>query len=141
MSEILSVSFITSVNNNVFNLFITTGNQGLVELVEMFADYFDQVLKSPVNGKIQGSFKFDFDFEKFISDSKYNFYDILVKNSSIHLKWNLWEFFNAFRKLAMVGKAFENLGWDKTDEFSLFLIGFLHCQKFAGKLQFNSTTS
>jgi hypothetical protein len=41
ISEILSVSFITSVSNNVFNLFITTANQSLIELAEMFVCTWD----------------------------------------------------------------------------------------------------
>lgn len=41
ISEILSVSFITSVSNNTFNLFITTPNQSLIELAEIFAGSMD----------------------------------------------------------------------------------------------------
>jgi hypothetical protein len=52
ISEILSVSFITSVNNNVFNLFITTANESLIDLAELFTGAFDQLIKNPINGKI-----------------------------------------------------------------------------------------
>jgi hypothetical protein len=33
----MSVSFITSVNESTFNLFITTSNKDIIELVELYA--------------------------------------------------------------------------------------------------------
>jgi hypothetical protein len=51
----------------------------------------------------------------------------MVKNSSLHFKWNFWEFFNALRKLTLAGKFYEDLQYEETDEFCLFLIGLLHC--------------
>jgi hypothetical protein len=99
----------------VFNLFITTGNKGLIEVVEIVADYFDNIVKQHVDAKIQGSYKFNFDFQKFISEPKYNFYDILVKNCGINLKWNIWELFSSLRDLAMKGNAFKELNWSPMD--------------------------
>lgn len=134
MSEILSVSFITNVNNNVFSLFITTSNQGLIELVEVMADFFDSIVRHGINGKIDFDFRFNFDFQKFISDPNYNFYDIFVKNCSVHLKWNVWEIFHNLRKLALKADLFSDLSYEPTEPFSLFLMGLLHCSKFVGRL-------
>ena len=101
ISEITSISFITNVQGKVFNLFITTNNQGLNEIVELTADYFDLVFQQPVQGKIQGSFQFNFDFERFLTEPSYNFHDMVVKDSKFELEWTLWELFAKLREIGL----------------------------------------
>lgn len=98
-------------------------------------------MNSSINGKIQGQYRFDFDFEKFISDPSYNFYYMFVRNSMLSLKWNIWDLFDGLRKFALKAKVFEDLKWSATDPFLLFLIGLLHCERFSGRLEFENTST
>ena len=95
----------------------------------------------PINGKIQAEYKFNFDFEKFVSDPTYNFYDLFVTNCKINLRWNVWDLFHNLRKVLLKSGVFSDLQWDNKDPLSLFLIGLLHCEKFKGRVEFESTSS
>jgi hypothetical protein len=89
-SEFSSVSFITNVEANLVTLYVTTDNQALNELLVLSAEYFDLLFKEPVNGKIESSFQFNFDFERFLTEPSYNLHDIVVKDSKLELEWTLW---------------------------------------------------
>lgn len=141
MTEIESVSFITSVNGSVFNLFITTGNKDLIELVELAASFLDQCIKNPINAKLEGSYNFNFDVEKFVNNPDFNFYDMCSKDCKVNLKWSAWEFFTALRKVAIKGGAYDELKYDDYDPLSMMLINLLHTQKFTGKIEFDNAST
>lgn len=86
----MSVSFQTNVNDNIFILIITTENQGLIDLANLIADFLDGLFKCQFSCKVSGSYRFNFDFEEFISKQDYNFYNMLVNNCEIQLKWSVW---------------------------------------------------
>jgi len=85
----------------VFNLFVTTNNKDFNEFIELLADYLDMLLKQPVNGKISVSYKFNFLIEKFLTEPQYNFYDMIVKDSKLEIKWNLWDLFRNLRTIIL----------------------------------------
>lgn len=85
----------------MFNLFVTTNNKDFNEFIELLADYLDMLLKQPVNGKISVSYKFNFLFEKFLTEPQYNFYDMIVKDSKLEIKWNLWDLFRNLRTIIL----------------------------------------
>ena len=72
------------------------------------------------------NYKFEFDFNKFVNDKSYSFYDMFVKNCSLSVKWNLWNLFKNLRKIALKTGVLEDLQWDTSDFFSMFLITLLH---------------
>jgi hypothetical protein len=125
----------------VVTLYVTTDNQALNELLELSAEYFDLVFKEPVNGKIEGSFQFNFDFERFLTEPSYNFYDIVVKDSKLELEWTLWELFRNFREIGLKSTLLKDLSWNETDYFSLFMIFLLQTEKFTGKVEFANTST
>ena len=122
-------------------LYVTTDNQALNELLELSAEYFDLVFKEPVNGKIEGSFQFNFEFERFLTEPSYNFHDIVVKDSKLELEWTLWELFRNFREIGLKSTLLKDLSWNETDYFSLFMIFLLHTEKFTGKVEFENTST
>jgi hypothetical protein len=92
------------------------------------------VLKKPLSGKLQAAFQFNFDFNKFLTEPSYNFYDLMVNDSKFEVQWTLWDLFNSFRKIALRTDLLKDLSWNPTDYFNLFMIGLLHTEKFTGKV-------
>lgn len=107
----------------------------------MAATYLDQIIKNPINAKLEGSYSFNFDVEKFVTNSDFNFYDMVTKNCKIHLKWNVWSIFNALRKILIKGGAFSELKYDDYEPFSMMLMSLIHTQKFSGKLEFDNVST
>lgn len=91
------------------------------------ADYLDLSLKQSVNGNFHASYKFNFDFDKFISDPLYNFYSMFVKDCSVLVKWNVWDLFKNIRNILLKTSAFEGLQWDTASPESLFIMLLVHC--------------
>lgn len=108
-------------------------------MAEIVSEYIDTILKVPTNGKIEAEYNFNFDFEKFVSDPSYNFYDLFVTDCRINFKWNVWDLFHSLRKVLLSSGIFYELQWDSKNPLSLFLIGLIHCEKFTGKLEFENT--
>ncbi len=125
----------------MITLYVTTDNQALNELLELSAEYFDLVFKEPVNGKIEGSFQFNFEFERFLTEPSYNFHDIVVKDSKLELEWTLWELFRNFREIGLKSTLLKDMSWNETDYFSFFMIFLLHTEKFTGKVEFANTST
>ena len=93
----------------------------------MAADFLDLMIKQSTNGKIEASYKFNFDFSKFINNPNYNFYDLFVRNCNLKIKWNVWDLFKNLREILIKANVFKNLKLDSADPSSLFFMGLLHC--------------
>ena len=84
---------------NSSTFFITTVNEELVSLIQLVSEMFELSFDTQGNGKCHVKFEFDYDFEKFFTNTNTNFHDILLRSSRIMISARAQHFLREFRKL------------------------------------------
>jgi hypothetical protein len=74
------VHLITNVNGNKVSVFVTTSNQSWMDLGILLSEYLDRLLGVDIDLSFDAKNGFSFDFEKFVTDQDYSFYESFTKN-------------------------------------------------------------
>lgn len=119
------------VQGTTVNFFITTVNQELVSLIQLFSEMIEMSFGSQFDGNAFFHYEFQYDFEEFLKNESSNFYDLFIKESRFTMKGCARNILKLLRKyiksdadIFMHGDFFENI----------FPLAFLHLDVFDADL-------
>jgi hypothetical protein len=124
------------VQGTAVSFFVTTVNEELVSLIQLFSEMFELSFGSVANGKVNFHFETDYDFEQFLSNESSNFYDLLVKQCRLQINGRAQHFLRELRKL--LGKGGDLISNSNEIIEQLFSISLLHIDGVEADLEFDS---
>ena len=115
--------------------FLTSVNEELVSLLQLYSELFELCFSSSANGKYHVRFEFDYDFDKFFGDTNSNFYEVFVKACRLMVNGQAQHFLHQFRKLFMASSG-DMYGSDMIE--NMFPISFFHLDQIDADIEIDS---